>query len=237
LAKGDRVRESNSKKSLSKSRDNKMNFFGRKCNQHDVCVALLRARAMIPDGHVRMVSLGAEDGYILSLSHDLFKDQADYIGMEGGSLVGADPTYLEKAESLATDTGMIMHGMDAEHVFSRAKEERHPVVSFNSSLPTLGHIYDGGVLQKHEMTCVYDIADTFAPLSVMVFVTSAEAAWDKTQADVKHIKEGMTSRSWHLRSTMPIQEKYSLGDEKFIASHPHLRPEPTMVALFFGKEC
>lgn len=51
---------------------------------------LTRARKYLIDTEkIRVVSLGAEDGYMLEEAVNLFGDQAIYIGVEGGSLVRA----------------------------------------------------------------------------------------------------------------------------------------------------
>lgn len=149
---------------------------------------------------LRIVSFGSEDGYWLDIVQEFFVNNNIfhiYIGLEGGSKIGGSPKLiLDHQEKY---NRRVYYGLKSECTFEEAIRLQHPVVSKEISLPTIAHVYDGGILTKKVIDQLIDIINHFAVNSVMIFVTSRVKNIDKEEplADKRYIHDSMMkSREW-----------------------------------------
>lgn len=176
----------------------------------------------------RVVSFGSEDGYWLDTVQDYFANKNIlniYIGLEGGSKVGASPNLIPENQEKYKQRGY--YGLESECTFEEAIRLQHPVVSKENSLPSIAHIYDGGILTKEAIEQVVTIINHFAIDSVMIFVTSRVKNIDEEEplADKRFIHDSMMkSHKWSW---------INRGKLIFIAENNST--EKTMLVLLYKK--
>jgi hypothetical protein len=187
---------------------------------------------------LRIVSFGSEDGYWLDTVKKYVDDsvtkQIHFIGIEGGSLVGACRTLISNFQEKYDANNYI--GLKAECKFEDAIQNNHPIVSHKNHLPTIGHVYDGGILRKDVVAQLIVVANTFAPRSIMIFVTSWEKNIDNDDplADKSFINSHMKRGNWKL-----LEKGKYIGDRFWRISELEDRggvsSEKTMQVLVYQK--
>lgn len=191
---------------------------------------LARARALLSrdDDEFRVVDFGAASGNVLDIAHEMWGDRAVCIGVEGGSRVNAS---AESAEFVgAANNKKHIHGMREEVLFEEVREHKHEIVTLKAALPTIGHVYDGGIMPCEVVACVIGIAHTLAPGSVMVFVTASDdTVGPRRCADASYIRENM------LRNSAWIEETPCASVREYDAATGDAAAEATMQAIVFAR--
>lgn len=192
----------------------------RRFSIRDTHKILNTASDLIGASQFRFVHFGAEDGYLLVLARDLWKDlNVVYIGVEGGTKVGGPPTFIESAQKHE-----FIHGMQKETLFEEIDATQHAATTRDPTLKTVALLYDGGILGKQPIDTIVQVVQHFVPGSIVIFVTEKDSMGSDGQADSRYIKENMRRSGWTRILTLPVCETNSAEED------------PTMQALFFRSE-
>jgi hypothetical protein len=188
----------------------------RRFSNRDTNIILREARARVQVSQFRFVHFGAEDGYLLILARDLWKDlDVVYIGVEGGTKVSGPSTSIESAKKYD-----FIHGMQTETLFEEIEATQHAAMTQSPNRKTVALLYDGGILGSQPIDTIVQVVDHFVPGSVVIFVTEKGSLGSVEQADSRYIKKNMIQRGWARILTLPVCET----DDATV---------PTMQALFF----
>lgn len=191
----------------------------------------LKNRLQNDDLHhnLRIVDFGAEDGYMLNIASEILKSKAiTYIGIEGGSRVGAPSYFLQHAQNKALQNDVTFYGLDAEYLFEEIKSKNHPIISLDIDKMTIAHCYDGGTLSQEVASHILGVINEFQTGSWMVFVTTCKGTlgpngFANYEWIVKHMRPG-----WNLQNSFQVKEYDAVT--KLDAE------EATMTALLFQKK-
>ena len=180
---------------------------------------LRKASDLVQASRFRFVHFGAEDGYLLVLARDMWKElDVVYIGVEGGTKVGGPPTFVESAQK-----HKFIHGMQEETLFEEIIASQHAVMTQDPALKTVALLYDGGILSKQPINTIVDVVKHFVLGSIVIFVTERDSMGSEGQAGSRYIKKKMRDAGWTLILTHPVRETDSAEED------------PTMQALFFRR--
>ena len=145
------------------------------------------------------------------------------IGIEGGSLVGAcTPNAWTIKASLRQTQWMKFFGTNEEILF---KDANSLLLRCGPTLPTIMHLYDGGLLLKSVILQVIKAAIEFIPGSIVAFITSREKndpLFDADFADASFIRKNMQNAgfSFHPKPFVVREDIHS----------------PTMQCIIFIKQ-
>ena len=119
----------------------------------------------------RFIALGCGNGDIFTAAARFASESCMFVGIEGGSLVGAclGDEFVHASMIISRQLQRPIRGIQKETLFSDSK---HIIESKDNDKITAIHLYDGGILSKAVIEDVIGAISVVSRHSVMCFVTS-----------------------------------------------------------------